>query len=155
MKVRDVMIRKVVTVSPETSYEDAARILYDHKVSGAPVVDAHGTVVGILSEKDLFRAMFPLYKEYLDDPQAYRDQEEQEEHIRELRREPVEKFMKHPVVAVEADAPILCAGGLLLARGLHRLPVLEHGQLVGIVTRENIFRQVLRRRLFHAHQKGR
>lgn len=153
MKVRDVMIRQVVTISPETTYEEAARILYGNNVSGAPVVDVKGDLVGILSEKDLFRAMFPLYEEYLANPEAYRDQEEQEKRMNDLRYEPIKKFMRSPVVTVDANAPILRAGGLLLANGLHRLPVVERGKLVGIVTRENIFRRILQRRLFALMEK--
>ncbi len=153
MKVRNIMIHQVVTVSPETSYEEAARILYGNNISGSPVVNARGELIGILSEKDLFRAMFPLYREYLADPQAYRDQEEQEERMSELRHEPIVKYMQSPAITVDVDAPILRAGGLLLAHGLHRLPVLDHGKLVGIVTRENIFRRILQRRLFALMQK--
>ncbi len=150
MKVRDVMTQHMIVLSTRTSYEEAARILYGNKTSGAPVVDSTGRIAGILSEKDLFRAMFPKYGEYLAEPHVYRDQELQEERVIEIRHESIGKYMTSPAIVVDADAPILRAGGLLLAYGLHRLPVMEAGRLVGIVTREEIFQTILQRRLFSA-----
>ncbi len=55
MKVTDFMTRQVVTVTPETSILDAARLMLDHKISGLPVVTDEGRVVGIISEHDLLR----------------------------------------------------------------------------------------------------
>ncbi len=148
MKVRDIMVTDVVTVSPHTAYEDVAGVLHEHKLSGLPVVDGTtGKVVGIVSEKDLFRAMYPLYEEYILEPHAHIDQEVQEEEIEAIRKQPVEKYMSKSVVTVDAGAPILRAGGLMLARGIHRLPVMEDGKLVGIVTREDIYGAILKKHL--------
>src|SRR5690554_245645 len=55
MQARDVMTRKVVSVAPDTPVEEIARTLLDHRISGVPVVDANGDVVGIVSEGDLMR----------------------------------------------------------------------------------------------------
>jgi len=147
MKVRDVMIAPVITVSPETTYEDTAFLLYSKNISGVPVVNGGGKLVGIISEKDLFRAMFPLYEEYILEPHVFCDREKQEEEIRYIRKQPVEKYMSKQVVTIDIDAPVLRAGGLMLARGLHRLPVMEHGKLVGIVTREDIYGTILKKHL--------
>lgn len=153
MKVRNVMARKAVSVSPQTSYEEASRILYGNNLSGAPVVNRRGEIIGIISEKDLFRAMYPRDGEYYADPAAYRDEEGREEDICSICREPVAKFMTKPAVIVHADDPILHAGGILLAHDLHWLPVVDHGSLVGIVTRGGIFRAILQQHLFSLMQK--
>jgi len=147
MKVRDVMITPVVTVSPATSYEETARLLYENHFSGVPVTGDDGKLLGIVSEKDLFRAMYPRYEEYVLEPHAYLDQEVREGEIRTIRKQPIGKFMNTKVVTIEADAPILHAGGLMLARGFHRLPVIDHGILVGIVTREDIYGAVFKKYL--------
>ena len=55
MKVGDFMTRRVISVAPETSLLDAARLMLQHNVSGLPVVNAAGQVVGIISEHDLLR----------------------------------------------------------------------------------------------------
>jgi CBS domain-containing protein len=145
MKVRDVMITSVVTVSPATSYEETARLLDKHNFSGVPVVSDDGKLLGVVSEKDLFRAMYPRYEEYVLEPHAYLDQEIQEEEITTIRKQPVERFMSTHIVTIEADAPILHAGGLMLAHGFHRLPVTDHGALVGIVTREDIYGAIFKK----------
>jgi CBS domain-containing protein len=147
MKVRDVMKTPVVTVSPSATYEEAAKILYKHKISGMPVVNERGALVGIVSEKDLFRAMYPLYEEYIFEPYAYHNQEAREDEIEIIRKQPVEKYMSKQVVTVNVDDCILHAGGLLLARGLHRLPVMENKKLVGIVSREDIYGAILKKHL--------
>ena len=147
MKVRDVMTTSVITVSPAATYEETARILYKHNLSGVPVVNGHGKLVGIVSEKDLFRAMYPLYEEYILEPHAYYDQEIQENEIEIIRKRPIEKYMSKQVITVSAGDSVLHAGGLLLARGLHRLPVTENGKLVGIVSREDIYSSILKKHL--------
>ncbi len=147
MKVREVMIAPVVTVSPKTSYEETAALLHKHKISGMPVVDDAGNLIGIVSEKDLFRAMFPSYENYAREPYVYHDPELQEDEIEEIRAQPIEKYMNRRVVTIDADACILSAGGLMLGRGLHRLPVVENKKLIGIITRRDIYGTIFKKHL--------
>lgn len=147
MKVRTVMGTRIQMVSPKTTYEEAAKIMDQYKISGLPVVEKNGTLVGMISEKDLFRALYPRYEYYAADPEAYRDREAQENEIETIRKNPVELYMSRNVLTIEPDAPILKAGGLMLARGFHRLPVVDNGKLVGIVTREDIYGAVLKHHL--------
>lgn len=147
MKVKEVMNRRVVSVKPGTTYEEAAKIMIVNNFSGLLVITAAGQLVGIISEKDLFRAMFPDYQEYITQPHLYRNREALEERIKDIRAQPVEIYMSCRVLTVEPEAPILKAGGLMLARGIHRLPVVENGQVVGIVTREEIYSTILKRQL--------
>ncbi len=147
MKVKDVMITSVVTVTPAATYEETARLLHKHQVSGLPVVNESGKLVGVVSEKDLFRAMYPLYAEYILEPHAYYNQELQEDEIETIRKQPVEKYMSKQVVIIRPDESVLHAGGLMLARGIHRLPVVENGKLVGIITREDIYGTILKKHL--------
>ncbi len=143
------MITPVITVSPEATYEEAAALLHQNRLSGMPVVDRSGKIVGVISEKDLFRALFPLYEDFLGNPEVYADQERQEEEIESIRRQPVEKFMTRNVVTIDADARILHAGGLMLAHNIHRLPVMDRGKLVGIIAREDIYGTILKKHLGH------
>lgn len=147
MKVREVMVAPVITILPETTYEEAASVLHANQISGVPVVAGNGELVGIISEKDLFRAMYPLYEEYIAEPHAYYNQESREEEIKAIRRQPVKQYMSRNVVTINADSYVLHAGGLMLARGLHRLPVLDDGKLVGIVSREDIYGAILKKHL--------
>ena len=147
MKVREVMRSPVISISADAKYEDAARLLRENHLSGLPVVDSSGSLVGVVSEKDLFRAIYPRYEEFACSPEACLDQEAQESVVQEIRTTPIKQHMTAGVLTVSPNAPVLQAGGLMLARGVHRLPVVENGKLVGIVTRREIYGAILRREL--------
>ncbi len=147
MKVRDVMEVDVITAPEHATYEHVAKVLHDHRISGVPIVNDDGLMVGTVSEKDLFRIMFPFYKSYYEHPESYTDFEAREQKIDEIRAHPVSSFMTREVIVVEPDAPIMRAGALMLAHHIHRMPVVEDGKVVGIVTRENIYREILKHHL--------
>lgn len=143
MKVKDVMDPEVFTIRNDATYEEAARYFAQKDISGAPVVDAQNRVVGMLSEKDLFKALYPLYRNFYENPELYVDYEARESKIGEVRKDTVDKFTSKRIISVEPETPVLRAGALMLARGVHRLPVIKDGKLVGIVTREHIYKKIL------------
>jgi len=147
MRIKDIMAHEVVTVTPKTSYADAARLMHEQSLPSLPVCDDSGALVGILSEKDLFRAMFPGYIEFNATPAAFVNEESFEDRIDELRSVPVLSFMEHRVHTIGKDEPIMKAGGLMLAKHIHRLPVVEDGKLVGMVSREDVFSAILKTHL--------
>lgn len=148
MRVRDVMSTEVVTVLPQSTYEEVAKILYEQGLSGVPVLDETGKLIGMISEKTLFRALYPRYRNFfVEGGGAYRNQEAAEHEIDQVRKHPVGRYMQTRVVTIDPDAPILRAGSLMLAYNFHRLPVLDRDALVGIVTREDIFGAILKHRL--------
>lgn len=136
------MKKSVVTIPVGTMYRDVVRCLREGGFSGAPVVDEKGTVVGIVSEKDLFRLLYPHYKSFYENTDLYLDYEDREVKAEEIGKHPVEMFMTKKVWSVEPDMPIMRAGALMLAKGVHRVPVMENGKLVGIVTRGVIYRKI-------------
>ena len=146
MKIRDVMKKNVIAVRPELTYEEAGRLMVEHNVSGLPVTDANGILVGIISEKDLFKALYPGEAEFavaLDE--SYQDQETREANVNDMRKHPVSRYMTKRVLTLTPDTPILKAGGIMLAHHVHRIPVVEDGKLVGIVSREDIYGAILRK----------
>jgi CBS domain-containing protein len=147
MKVQDIMLTDIVTIQPETSYEEAANLMREKGVSAVPVVDATGKLVGLLSEKDLFRALYPDYGEYFEHPDAYHQEEDRQARVNDVRKEPLEKFMKTALHTVKPEMHLLLAGGIMLSKGVHQLPVLEEERLVGIVTREELFETILKNEL--------
>jgi CBS domain-containing protein len=147
MKVQDVIQRDVITVTPDLSYAEVARILHDNKISGAPVVDDDGALLGIISEKDLLRVLYPRYGSYYEGPEMYTDFEERENKICEIKENKITHFMTTDIVMISLETPIMKIGGLMLAKGVHRLPVVENGILIGIVTRGDIFKTILKDQL--------
>jgi len=144
MKVKNVMSKNVLCVNPETTYEESAKLMYENNFSGLPVIDNKGNLVGIISEKDLFRAMYPNYEDFIANPEEYFNHEEQEKRILEIKNNPIKMYMSKKVIFISPETSLMAAGGIMLARHIHRLPVLENGKLVGIVSREDIYKAILK-----------
>jgi CBS domain-containing protein len=145
MKVRDVMTSEVVGVWPATRLKDLARLLSEPLISGAPVVDEDGEVVGGVSEADLVAKQVgrslsrrtPLDWIFGDRPSAWEQ--------RARAATTVAQAMTAPAITVDADRPLREAAALMVDWGVNWLPVIEAGRLVGIVTRAGLVRAYLRR----------
>lgn len=136
------MQTEVVTIPVGMSYRDVERVLREKEITGAPVVDGGGSVVGIVSEKDLFRVLYPFYRSFYENPEMYSDLEARETKASDIADHPVERFMSSRVWHIEPEVPLMRAGAIMLARGIHRMPVMSDGKLVGIVTRTAVYRAV-------------
>ena len=145
MRVKDVCEKQVITVHKDATHEAAARLFYGKGISGAPVVDDAGRLVGMLSEKDLFRALYPSYRSFFENPEHYLDAEAREADLHDVRAKKVSECMSRAIFAIQPETPLLRAGAIMLAKGIHRLPVMENGKLVGIVTRDHIYKAILRK----------
>lgn len=137
------METKLVTVPVGTPYAEVMKILRTNRVSGAPVVDEDGRLVGVVSEKDLFRILYPFYQSYYLHPEQYVNHEEREKKAADIRNHRVEIFMSAVPFTADPDMPIMQAGALMLSKKVHRLPIVEAGKLVGIVSRGRIYRTVM------------
>jgi CBS domain-containing protein len=135
----DVMTSTVVTVSPETLVPEVARLLQEHRISGVPVVDADGTVIGIVSEGDLIghagaigeqRRSWWLRLLTGDDALA---RDYAKTHARSAR-----EVMTTQVVAVPETASLADIARQMDKHGIKRVPVVRDGRLVGIVSRGNL-----------------
>lgn len=146
MKVSEVMTQDVVSLTPDQSLEEAAKLLVEAGVSGAPVVK-DGAVVGILSERDLLDSRTnpkpPRYLEllggiiFLDDVEKYQAQLKKAVAVR------VDQVMTREVAVIEASAPLEQAAKIILEHRVNRIPVVEDGKLVGIITRSDVLRGTL------------
>ncbi len=145
MKVKELMDTHNVFVTPDTTYEEVARLLYTNQVTGVPVLDDQERVVGFVSEKDIVRILYPWYKSFYDSPESYTDMEARESKAGDIRNTKVEVFMKRNILTVTPDDPIMKAGSLMLAHDVNRLPVVENGKVVGMVSRNSIYRTILKK----------
>ncbi|MBU1032472.1 MAG: CBS domain-containing protein [Patescibacteria group bacterium] len=144
MKVRDAMLTDVYTIPSSSTYEAAAKFIYSRNISGVCVLDEEGKLVGILSEKDLFKVLYPLYGSYYKNPEIYTDFSERESKAFEIKDNPISQYMSGAVITIEPETHILVAGARMLAERIHRMPVVEDGKLVGVLTRSRVFNQILR-----------
>jgi CBS domain-containing protein len=139
MRVRQLMTENVLTVAPEVALRDAARTLVDHRVSGVPVV-ADGVVVGVLSEGDIVTKASGGTDRgglltWLFDPGA--------DNAR-IVAQTVGEAMTSPAVTTGPNRPVHEAARTMVERSINRLPVVENGVLVGIVSRADIVRAFTR-----------
>ena len=121
MKVKEVMTANVATVGPDASLKKVAAILADLHISGLPVVDEDGHVLGVVSEGDI------VQKEANGRPGRTAGE-----------------AMTSPAVTIEADRPVTQAASLMVENSVNRLPVLAGGKLAGIVSRADLVRAFLR-----------
>lgn len=143
MIVGDVMKTDVVVVAPDMPWRDAAALLYARHVSCAPVVE-RGNVVGVLSEKDLFRGLFPSFREWIKAPEAYLDFEHLET-ANEAAVKRVRDVMSTKIISARPDTPVLRIGALMATTGIHHVPVVDDTGLVGVVGRGDIYRAILKK----------
>jgi CBS domain-containing protein len=139
MNAADVMTHPVYTVAPDTSIVDAARLMLAHHVSGLPVVDADGKLVGILTEGDLLRRAEtgteqrrPRWLEIVVGP-GFLAQEYVDAHARR-----VEQVMTENVASVTPQTRLSDLVHLMEKRRIKRLPVVVCGRVVGIVSRADL-----------------
>lgn len=123
IKAADCMVRELVTVRPETDAYDAIALLLKHRISGMPVVDESGKLVGMLSERDCLKTL--LDAEYHNMPTAK-----------------VKDLMTREVKTITPDTGIVEIASLFLNAPFRRLPVLDKGRLVGQVSRKDVLRAI-------------
>ena len=143
MRLRDVMSHAVISLHPDDTVESAMRTFLAHGITGAPVVD-HRRVVGVISEKDMFRALYPSVAEYYDSPELWMEERALEQNAQSVAQKRVRDIMTRDVVAAPADTPVMQAGAMMLAHRVHRLVVMEADKLVGVATRSDVFRNVFK-----------
>jgi CBS domain-containing protein len=141
MKAADIMTRDVVSVRPETTLAEAVRLMLARQISGLPVVDGDGRLVGMLTEGDLLRRAETdterrraRWLELLLGPGRMA-----EEYVRTHGRR-IAEIMTPEVVAVAQEAPLDEVVRLMERHRIKRVPVLRDGALVGIVSRADLLR---------------
>jgi CBS domain-containing protein len=146
MKVRDVMTTKVVSVSPDNSVKRVARIMLDKHVSGLPVVDDEGKLVGLISEGDLLRRS-ELGLDVIAAPGQSASSEERASAYVKSHAWKVADVMSRDVVTVDEETDLSHAATLMAENGVKRLPVIRNGKLVGIVSRADLLHAIATARL--------
>ncbi|HZA60941.1 MAG TPA: CBS domain-containing protein [Actinomycetota bacterium] len=136
LKVKDVMTSRVVTVHPDTRFKDVIRLMAKHGVAGVPVVDGEGAVVGIVTESDLLAVEDRSGARRLRRARGRRLTLPEDARARDL--------MTGRPVTVPSVTPLVEAARLMQQVRVKRLPVVDRGSLVGIVSREDLLRPFLR-----------
>ena len=146
MKVAEVMVTSVHSVGPDASVREVASMMLERRISGVPVVDEDGRILGMVSEGDLIRrpeietdhAPAGWLHVFLSDEERAR--EFVKSHGRKVR-----DVMTQPAICVAPDTPLAVVVRLMERHRVKRLPVVEHGRLVGLLTRADLLRALVAR----------
>ncbi len=120
-KAADVMTHPVVTVRPDVRLTDAIKLLLRHHISGLPVVGPDGRLVGIITEHDIMNLTLSGDAEDTT----------------------VEETMTREVITFPPDADLATVAACLASKRIRRVPIMQQGTLVGVVSRRDILREVL------------
>ena len=134
MRVRDIMTQPVFTVRTTDPIEGAAALLADRRITAAPVVDGDGRLIGLVSEGDLLRDRVP------EDPTAHLRPVPANHH----RPRVVVEVMTHEVLTAWLDEDVSDVARTMLVHDVRSMPVLDGGRLVGIISRRDLLRTVVR-----------
>lgn len=140
MKARDVMVSPVITVEPSASVKEVAQILLQHHISALPVVDGAGQLIGIVSESDLMRRADLGTERHRSRwlSALFVDEERLAAEYVKAHGHKVADVMTKRVITAAPDTPLNDIASLLEKHGIKRVPILENGTLVGIVSRANL-----------------
>ena len=145
MKVNEIMTKEVVSIRPEQTAREALDLLFRMRISGLPVMDTEGKLMGMFTEKDVLRYILPSYVEkvgrfiYEENPKSVRNK------FHELGNMNVSQLMRKDVVTTTEGTTLCEVARIMLTQKARRLPVLnKECKVTGIVAREDILRALFR-----------
>jgi CBS domain-containing protein len=141
MKASEIMTTDVVTVSKEDNVKEVAKVLTKEGISGVPVVE-DGELVGIVSEGDLVahdkKLHFPNYVYFLDSVFYLESFDKFEEDLKKVAAVKIKDIMTENVVTISPETTVEDMATVITDEHINRLPVMEDGEMVGIVSRADI-----------------
>jgi len=143
LKAKDIMTKDVITVKPDTTIEELARTLMRDQISGTPVVDDKGKLVGIVTENDLIsknsRLHIPTILRLFD---AYipLGTSKLETDIKRMTANTVKDICSKEVITIDSETSLEYIATLITERKIHLLPVLKEGKLVGIIGKKDLIK---------------
>ena len=147
LKVKDIMTTEVITVSPETEIVQATNLLLENRINGVPVTDETGKLVGILCQSDLIaqqkKLPIPSFFTLLNGLIPLISKKNIEKQVQKIAAITVAQAMTPNPVTVQPDMDIEEVAALMVDRNFHTIPVVDEGELVGIVGKEDMLRTLM------------
>jgi len=149
LKVKDIMTKEMITVSPETEIVYATKLLLENRINGVPVTNETGKLVGILCQSDLIaqqkKLPVPSFFSFLDGLITLTSMKHFEKEVQKIAAITVAQAMTPNPVTVRPDTDIEAVAALMVDNNFHTIPVVDEGELVGIVGKEDILRTLIPR----------
>ncbi|HAJ57269.1 MAG TPA: hypothetical protein DCL35_05810 [Candidatus Omnitrophica bacterium] len=145
MKISEIMTTQVKSLSPDTPVMEAIDALFANKISGLPVVDALGKIVGMFTEKDVLRNIMPSYISQVGKFVYENSSKSIKCKVSKLFEHKVGELMRHEVVKVLEDTGICEVAHIMLTQNVRRTPVVDKNDvMVGIVARSDVLDRILK-----------
>ncbi len=145
--VKDIMTREVITVAPGMEIAAATKILLENRINGVPVVDEDGSLLGILCQSDVIaqqkKLPIPSIFSFLDGYISLSSMKTLEKEVQKIAASTVAHAMTAPPVTVSSASSLETVATLMVDKNMHTVPVVDKGELVGIVGKEDILRTLM------------
>lgn len=143
MKIKEIMIPDLTSVSADTPIKEVVKIMSRQRTVGLPVVDNDQNIVGIITENDITKACLPNYYKELKNPSFIPDFDQFSQQAKKIANLPTKEFMTREVSTVEEDTSRTDAANLLFRKHLRIVPVVRKGKLAGILTPSCLCKNVM------------
>lgn len=147
LKVKDIMTKELITVSPDTEIVQATKLLLGNRINGIPVTDETGKLVGILCQSDLIaqqkKLPIPSFFTFLDGLITLSSMKQIEKQVQKIAAITVAQAMTPNPVTVQPETDIEKVAALMVDKNFHTIPVVDEGELVGIVGKEDILKTLI------------
>jgi CBS-domain-containing membrane protein len=148
LTAKDIMTKEVITVRPDTSLSELSAILVKNKISGAPVVDDSGALVGMVTENDLIsqnkRLHIPTVVSFLDAAIYLESSKKFEQEVKRMAATKVGEICSRKALTITEETTIVDIATIMAEKKVHLLPVVKDGKIVGIVGKRDVVIAVAR-----------
>ncbi len=146
-KAKDIMSQEIVTVSPETTVKELARLFSKHQISGAPVVNDSGIVISVVTESDLIdqtkKVHIPTVVTILDSVFYLENPEKMEKEMKKIAGYLVQDICSETLITVNEETPLDEIATIMAEKNVHTLPVLRNDKLVGVIGKKDIIKTLI------------
>ncbi len=149
MKVRDAMSSFVRAVKPDTKIVEVASLMCLYRFHGLPVVDDEDCLLGVIAEKDVLHCLFPKLDVLMSEGMHSVDLDKEMGRYSEILDLKAEELMTAKPISVDPEMHLLRAATIMVRHNFRRLPVTEHGKLIGVLSLGDVHKAI-----FHANITG-
>jgi CBS domain-containing protein len=146
-RAKDIMTEKVVTVTPQTTVGQLAKLLMENNINGAPVVDSDNNLIGVVTENDLIyqqkKVHIPTVINILDSVIYLESPERMKEEMKKITGLTVEEIYTKKVKTVDRETSLEEIATIMAEKKIHTIPVVEGNQLVGVIGRGDIIKTLI------------
>lgn len=148
LKARDIMTPEVITIGPEASVTEVAALLDSHRISGVPVLDQEGNLLGVITQSDLIQQARDLelppaislldLRIFLETPARF------QRRLEKMLGVTAQEVMTPSPITIAPETPVSEVAALMARKKVHTLPVVAGGKLVGIIGKIDLVRALAR-----------